>query len=240
MKNKLIRLFVFISLIACVGFISSAQATITAFGTQEAPDVSILINGTSPVVGDPISSTPTIQITATTSNSVQSGSINVGAGPTSLTFVQVSNNFYATHEVTTALSAGTHGITIEVTDNYSNTRTYELYPLYVQSAADLTIQGIPLNNPNPFDPGSETTTIGYTLSKPANITLSFFDLAGNLIARNSYAANQEGGKAGYNAVTWDGRSSSGSFVGNGIYLYLIIADGKVAQNGKGKLTVFKR
>jgi len=241
MKNNFIRSFVFNSLIACLFcFLSPAQATITAFGTQEAPTISILIDGTRAYVGDPISATPTIQITGTTSNSVQSGSINFGAASTSLTLVQVNNNYYATHEVTTALSSGTQGITIEVTDNYSNTRIFELYPLYVQAAADLTIQGMPLNNPNPFDPGSETTTIGYTLSKPANITLSFFDLAGNLIARNSYTANQEGGKAGYNAVTWDGRSSSGNFVGNGIYLYLIIADGAVAQNGKGKLTVFKR
>ncbi|MBU1026928.1 MAG: hypothetical protein KKA31_04285, partial [Candidatus Margulisbacteria bacterium] len=61
-----------------------------------------------------------------------------------------------------------------------------------------------------------------------------------LIAKNNYAAGSSGGKAGYNEVTWDGKSSSGAYVGNGLYVFLIIADGKVVQNGKGKIAVFKQ
>jgi hypothetical protein len=77
------------------------------------------------------------------------------------------------------------------------------------------------------------------LSRASNVELNIFDLAGNLLLKQSYSSGQDGGKAGYNEVTWDGKAN-GNYVGNGIYLYLIVADGTVPQNGKGKLTVFKR
>ncbi|MFH1576050.1 MAG: Ig-like domain-containing protein [Candidatus Margulisiibacteriota bacterium] len=207
---------------------------------EDKPTISITIDSSRPIPGDPISSTPKIEITVVSANALQSGRITVDTTQTALTFVQTATNYLATHEVLTALADGVHGLTVEAFDVLGKAATYEVTSLYVQSAGDVTIQGIPLNYPNPFDPGSQTTTISYTLSKPANITLSFHDLAGNLIAKRSYTANLAGGRAGYNEVTWDGKSDSGNYVGNGIYLYLIIVDGKVAQNGKGKLTVFKR
>jgi flagellar hook assembly protein FlgD len=203
-------------------------------------NVAIRINGVKPYPGDPISATPKIEITLTASNGVQSGKIFVDSTQTALTFAQVGNLYYATHEVTTALSDGIHGITIEAIDVSGEAMTFEVYPLYVQSAADVTLQGMPLNYPNPFDPGTQSTKISYTLSKPSNITLRIFDLAGNMVAKKDLSANQDGGRAGYNEVPWDGKSDSGNYVGNGIYIYLLIADGKVVQNGKGKLTVFKR
>ncbi|MFH1683872.1 MAG: FlgD immunoglobulin-like domain containing protein [Candidatus Margulisiibacteriota bacterium] len=233
------KIIIFTLLVIVFGFSSNAMA-FTASGTQEPPRISITIGGTKPYPGDLISSTPTIVITATSSNSVQSGTVTVDSTQSNLTFTLSNSNYYATHEVTTALSNGIHEITIVVTDNLNNIRTFEAYPLYVQSTQDVSIQGFPLNYPNPFDPGSQSTSIGYTLSKPANITLSIFDLAGNLIKKSSYSADQTGGKAGYNEVTWDGKADSRNYAGNGIYIYLIIADGKVIQNGKGKLTVFKQ
>lgn len=224
---------VFISVFLCI---SQAQASTM--------DVSIKIDGIKPYPGDPISATPIIEITVTASNAVQSIKIALDSSPTDLTFAQVDNKYYATHEVTTPpLTDGIHGITIEAFDISGEATTFEVYPLYVQSVADVTIQGIPLNYPNPFDPGdtnTPTTKIGYTLSKPANITLRIFDLAGNLIVKKDYSSTEQGGRAGYNEVTWDGKSDSGNYVGNGIYIYLIIADGKVVQNGKGKMTVFKQ
>lgn len=230
----ILRLFAFLFVWICV---SAAQASTL--------DVSIKIDGIKPYPGDPISATPIIEITVTASNAVQSVRIALDSSPINLDFVPVNNKYYATHEVETAdaLTDGIHGITIEAFDISGEATTFEVYPLYVQSAADVTIQGIPLNYPNPFnpfDPGTQSTTIGYTLSKPANINLNIFDLAGNLIAKKNYTANQAGGRAGYNEVTWDGKSDSGNYVGNGIYIYLIIANGKVVQNGKGKMTVFKQ
>lgn len=221
------------------GFCSQGLA-LTASSTLEPPRISITIDGIKPYPGDPISATPQIAITATTSNSVVSGRITIDSTQSNLTFTGTSGSYTASYNVTTALTDGIHGITIEATDNYNNTRTFEVFPLYVQNTQDVSIQGFALNFPNPFDPGTQSTNIGYTLSKAASTTLNIFDLAGNLVKKSSYASGQNGGRAGYNEATWDGKADSGNYVGNGIYIYLIIADGKVLQNGKGKLTVFKQ
>lgn len=203
------------------------------------PTISVEVDGQRLIPGDPLSSSPIIQITINSTPALQSHQLTVDSAITAKTPVQVGNNYYVTYEVT-GLADGIHGISIEATNISGEVRTYEMYPLYVQSAGALTIQGTPLNYPNPFDPGSETTTIGYTLSKSGNISLRLFDLSGNLIYQKNYTSSQAGGRAGYNEVTWDGKSDAGNYVGTGIYIYLIIADGKVAQNGKGKITVFKQ
>ncbi len=208
---------------------------------QENPEIaSLLFDGKQVIIGDPIDSTPKIEITITAINSLESARLTIGGSTNALSFAKVSTNYYGTYEVTSALADGIYGITIEAFDILAKGTTYEVSQLYIQSASDVIIQGVPLNHPNPYDPGTGNTTIGYTLSKPANISLNIFDLSGNLIYKQAYTSAQEGGKAGYNAVTWDGKSTGGNYVGNGIYIFVIIADGKVVQNGKGKITIFKQ
>jgi hypothetical protein len=230
-RTKYIGLIMMIILAA--GAFSLAQA--------EPLNVSIQINGIKPYPGDPISATPKIEVTLTSSSAVQSADINVGPTRSNLNFVQTDiYRYLATHEVTTPLTDGVHGITIEVTNVSNEAITFEAIPLYVQSAANVIIQGFALNYPNPFDPGTQSTRIGYTLSKPANVKLNIFDLSGNLVRTTSFTAGQEGGRAGYNEVPWDGKYDGGNYVGNGIYPFLIVANGKVVPNGIGKITVFKQ
>ena len=207
---------------------------------DDKPTVSLTIDNNTVYVGDPISQTPTIDITVSSISSLESAWLSLGSTRTNLSMRVVGSNYYATHEVTTALTDGIYTLTIEAFDILSNATTYEVNQLYVQSQNLAMIQGVPLNYPNPFDPGTQSTTIGYTLSKPANVTVSIFDIAGNLLKKNTYLSSQAGGRAGYNEITWDGRSTSGDIVGTGIYVYLIIVDGKVVQNGTGKLTVFNQ
>ena len=47
------------------------------------------------------------------------------------------------------------------------------------------------------------------------------------------ASGAAGGKAGYNEVSWDAKSDSGEFIGNGMYLYFVVAGSNVI--GKGKM-----
>lgn len=237
-KTKYFGIIILV-LLGTVLLASGAEA-LTVFSTQEKPDVNITIDGVKPYPGDPISSTPSFAITATTSNSVVSGRIRIAALQSALTFSQSGNIYTAAYTVTSPLSDGRRAVTIEVTDNYSNTRTFEVQPLYVQSADKVAIEGFALSYPNPFDPGLQPAAIGYTLSKPAEIKLNIFDLGGNLIKAQSYSADSNGGRAGYNEVTWDGKGSAGNYVGNGIYIFLLTGDGGVLQNGRGKITVFKR
>ena len=205
-----------------------------------APTIDIYFDGAGAIVGDPISNTPAIALQITSTSALTLGRLALHNISENLTFINSGTTYYATYEVTTALPTGIYIITVEAFDSAGDATTKEVTPLYVQDTSAVTVQGFPLNHPNPFDPGVGSTTIAYTLSKGANITLSIFDLSANLIKKTSYMAGLAGGRAGYNEVTWDGKSNAGSFVGNGLYIYLIVADGVVPQNGKGKITVFKQ
>ncbi|MDD5383226.1 MAG: Ig-like domain-containing protein, partial [Candidatus Margulisbacteria bacterium] len=207
------------------------------------PEIGLKADGTEIINGDPIKSNPSFEVTVATDKGLNLNNLKFYLDQTAVTptlTIQKNNSTltYAYYHPT--MTDGSHSVRAEATDNQGNLSSKEAIGLLVQIGGDLNVYGAPLNYPNPFDPGGGSTTISYSLSKPANITLSIFDLGGNLIAKKNYSANQPGGKAGYNEVPWDGKSDSGVYVGNGIYIYLIMTDGKVAQNGKGKITVFKR
>jgi thermitase len=88
-------------------------------------------------------------------------------------------------------------------------------------------------SPNPFNPTIQSVTnMSYSLTQNYPVTLYLFDLSGNLIWQKFYAAGDMGGKAGDNLVTWDGRTLYGESAQNGVYLYKIVAGGKVIGSGK--------
>ena len=79
------------------------------------------------------------------------------------------------------------------------------------------------NYPNPFNP---ETTIRYDLSSDAIVSLTIYNIAGQVVRKlvdgESLAAGQ------YQAV-WDGRSESGASVASGMYFYLLHAGDYVAK-----------
>lgn len=79
------------------------------------------------------------------------------------------------------------------------------------------------NYPNPFNP---ETTIPYDLSSDAIVSLTIYNIAGQVVRKlvdgESLAAGQ------YQAV-WDGRSESGASVASGMYFYLLHAGDYVAK-----------
>lgn len=215
--------------------------TYTFYVVGNQPEITLKADGKTIVNGDPISSTPSLEITVVTDQTLDQLRLIVDGSsndimPASPSYVNV---------ITTSplpLTTGSHNIRIEAVDKDSlgTTRisTKEAVNLSVQTAGDVTVIGIPLNYPNPFNAGTENTRIAYTLSRSSNVTLTIHDLAGNMIAKRDFVSGQSGGSAGYNEVTWDGRSDGGDVIGNGIYLYLIIADGRLAA--RGKITVLKQ
>ncbi|MFQ5604353.1 MAG: T9SS type A sorting domain-containing protein [bacterium] len=78
------------------------------------------------------------------------------------------------------------------------------------------------NYPNPFNP---TTTIIFSVPETQEITLSIYNLRGQLIATlfSEFAA------AGRHQVTWNGANNFGERVASGIYLYRIEAQDFIAQ-----------
>jgi len=204
------------------------------------PEIMVKANGQTIINGDPINSTPSFEITVITDQTLNQLWFNLDGSRTPI----LPAVLYHINQVPyqTSLAAGTHNIKIEASDidSLGNTRsaTYEATNLSVQIGGDAKVIGIPLNYPNFFNAGTENTTLSYYLSRDANITLSIHDVSGTLVAKKDFGSGTSGGRAGYNEYVWDGKSDSGDVVGNGLYIYLIIADGSVAA--KGKLTVLKR
>ena len=87
--------------------------------------------------------------------------------------------------------------------------------------------------PNPFVRTSTTeTTFSYSLAGNFNATIYLFDVNGSLVWQKSYAAGENGGKAGANSPSWDGLNLYGASVASGVYLYQVTADKKVIGRGK--------
>jgi len=67
------------------------------------------------------------------------------------------------------------------------------------------------NYPNPFNP---TTTIGYGLASQALVTISIYDINGQLVRM----LVSDTKPAGLYTVNWDGRNQAGNSVASGVYL----------------------
>ncbi len=92
------------------------------------------------------------------------------------------------------------------------------------------------NYPNPFSPMSGVaTTIQYTLSKDAAVTIVIYDITGHEAKRMRFGSGTNGARGGTNQVNWNGRSLGGQVAGNGMYIYKIISGDSVI--GSGKLVV---
>ncbi len=93
----------------------------------------------------------------------------------------------------------------------------------------------PYNWPNPFDPASGPTSIGFNLSGPATVTLRVFTLQGREVwSRSAYESS-----GGNKVWTWHGRNGAGAMVEPGGYAVMITKDYSAggSQTQKFKLAV---
>ncbi len=131
-------------------------------------------------------------------------------------------------DLTPPLDPGTYTFKIIAGDKSGNLVNEVIAPLYVFSADDQRMIGPPVNFPNPFSPLSgQKTSIAYTLTTDCNITIYIFDIRGATVWKRSYLAFEEGGKAGYNEIIWNGISDFREVLGNGIYIAKITVGQKV-------------
>lgn len=222
-----------------IGNAATSEFTAYAFVVaDDRPKVSLQIDGSQAIPGDPIAELPQLTARATSIKPITGGTINIDGVKNNLTYTLTGSYYFATFTPAQALASGRHTITVEAFDSLSQGATYEITPLYVQANKELAVLGVPLTYPNPFNPNNGNAAISYLLSKPANITLTIHTLAGTLVTKKNYSSGTTGGRAGYNEVAWDGRSDGGATTGNGIYIVLIVGDGKVLA--KGKITVYKQ
>jgi len=85
------------------------------------------------------------------------------------------------------------------------------------------------NYPNPFNP---ETWIPYRLSEPANVTVTIYNMTGQVVRRLEFGNRMPGSYVDRSkAVHWDGKNQQGEKVSSGIYFYKLQA-GREASVGK--------
>ncbi len=125
--------------------------------------------------------------------------------------------------------------------NHSSSKTITLN-ISKESTAPSNIPGLIKSIPNPFNPQIQGFTyLSYALQDNFPTILYIFSMSGELIYTKSFSSGDVGGKAGDNLVPWDGKNSSGNFVGNGVYFYKIAASvsGSKKVLGSGRVIIIK-
>ena len=127
------------------------------------------------------------------------------------------------------------GITIVSYTNTSLTFTVSHFTIFTSMGA------LPSNlvrfGPNPYNPNKGAGDFWYWLDASKDTSLYLTDLGGTIVWKNSYSSGANGAKLGENNISYDGKTSWGDILGNGVYLYKIIQDGK--SIGGGKIAVIK-
>jgi len=103
-------------------------------------------------------------------------------------------------------------------------------PTAVSQQALPLVNSLKQNYPNPFNP---ETTISYDLSGESVVTLTIYDISGQVIRT---MVNNQAMSAGQYKSVWDGRDESGIKVASGVYFYQLHTGDFVA---KKKMTLLQ-
>ena len=105
-------------------------------------------------------------------------------------------------------------------------------------AGPVRLVGTPLTFPSPYSISKDKiVTIQYTLSKNAAIEIILTDISGRRVKTFVADSGSEGGSAGLNKLTWNGKTDLGPLAGNGIYLGIIVAKDEGRKLGSVKVTL---
>lgn len=123
------------------------------------------------------------------------------------------------------LSEGGHVLSIKAWDNANNSSLVSVR-VEVRGRREFELTEV-MNYPNPF---SQETNFYYRLSSSAErVEIQIFTLAGRLIKHIPNASKE----VGINFSTiWDGRDQDGDRVANGVYIYKVVAEGRVEGETK--------
>jgi hypothetical protein len=133
------------------------------------------------------------------------------------------------------LPPGRHSLKVRGWDVYNNSTTATV-DFYVSSGASLTITNI-YALPNPARNGT-AFTFQLNHIEPVDIRIKIYTLGGRLIK----TLTTSGVEGPFVRVPWDCRDEDGDQIGNGTYLYKVLArtvDGKFSSEATGKLSILR-
>ena len=152
--------------------------------------------------------------------------------PSSIVTNPVSDpaSFSFTYQPEAALVDDEYTLIVTSSDRVGNGPATKTLSFRVES--DLAIERV-LNYPNPV---AGPTAFTFVLSRPADVTVRVFTLAGRLIR----VLDTPSRGVGYNQILWDGFDSDGHRPANGTYLYTITAEtADETVRAKEKLIVYR-
>ncbi len=116
------------------------------------------------------------------------------------------------------LSKGDHNLKVFTKDVYGRIQSEPVLDKYFRVTADMEILRV-YNFPNPF---SNQTYFTFVLTQiPDELTIKIYTVAGRMVKElklNSFDLTTN-----FNKIFWDGRDEDGDLLGNGVYLYKVIA-----------------
>ena len=110
---------------------------------------------------------------------------------------------------------------------------------------EVKLSGKPKCGPSPYDPSKGDLLFYYDLLAASDVDIYVYDISGTLVWQRSLSYDAGisggGGSAGTNRVYWDGVDAFGNSLGNGAYLYMIVArdSGEKKIIGRGKFAVVR-
>ncbi|RKY77550.1 hypothetical protein DRQ07_08625, partial [candidate division KSB1 bacterium] len=210
---------------------------------EEPPCVEVQVNGQPFASGSYVPENPKISIILEDSSGVNfsTGKIQIVLDdePVSISEITIPDTVADARRIPVmfnpVLDPGEHKIVVKAEDINGNFITTEPIILVVATKFQLKFLG---NHPNPFSPYRENTIFAYTLTSTAEkVSLKIYTVAGRLLAKfeDPFMCG-----ADYHEIEWDGCSSDGQKLANGVYFFILEAvSGKERETVRGKIAIIQ-
>ncbi|MBU0580889.1 MAG: hypothetical protein KKA19_06900 [Candidatus Margulisbacteria bacterium] len=204
---------------------ANTASTVVSPGAGGPVIIDLQFDGVPVVNFDYIGRTPLITARILDSDGVATASITISIDGIATTAGIIWDGETMTYQVPNQLGLGRHLFTITAKDILNNQGQKD----FTGTISDkVMIVGRVLVYPNPYNPQSDgDCKITYQLTNDSDIRIFLHSITGERLWQDRFYAGSEGGRTGYNEVSWNGESGFYERVGNGVYLVYI-------TNGKGK------
>ncbi len=221
----------------------------TTTNDVEGPEIQIYLNSLSFRSGDVVTENPKLIVEFQDSSGINSAGNSIGhriegwldENPQSIDLTSFYKGKLDSYQEGVVeyplpnLSSGNHTFKIKAWDVYNNSSTSETF-FTVASSTTLSLHDV-FNIPNPTH--SQTTfTFKQNQTTPIDIKINIYTIAGRLIQ----TLEQFSVTDNFVKIHWNGKDKDGETIGNGVYLYKVIAntiDGKFTSEATGKLSIIR-